>query len=234
MAAFNPHHGPILEPEEHVAWVRLGRAVPIEPVACAACRAGLLDSGAARATCCALGKATRGHNSVTALLRATAQSCDHTAEMEVPGLILCTDLRPADVLTSALGNAYTALDISICSPHAQKAGPDCTRSRPAAKLDCYGPHLPSLLRQDISYTPIVWSACGRPPPRHVDRFALSVHPSRANGSSCWPFVDFPAPLDTERRCSGNCLCARFLLHLTEAACDDASKGGRRRTIRQET
>ena len=38
---------------------------------------------------------------VTALIHAAAQSCDHTAEME------------------GLGNAYTALDILICSPHAQ-------------------------------------------------------------------------------------------------------------------
>ena len=68
--------------------------------------------------------------------------------------------RPADVLTSALGNVCTALDISICSPHAQQAGPDCTRSWLVAKLDYHGLHLPSLLRQTISYTPIVWSACG--------------------------------------------------------------------------
>ena len=46
-----------------------------------------------------------------------------------------TDLRPAEILSSALGNAHTALDISICSPHAQQAGSDCTRSSPAAKMD---------------------------------------------------------------------------------------------------
>ena len=55
--------------------------------------------------------------------------------MEVPGLIPGTDLRPADVLTSALGNAYTALDVSICSPHASEAGVDCTQSRVQAKLE---------------------------------------------------------------------------------------------------
>ena len=38
------------------------------------------------------------------------------------------------------GKAYTALDISICSPHAQ-ASPDCTQSRLAAKRDHDGPHL---------------------------------------------------------------------------------------------
>ena len=84
--------------------------------------------------------------------------------MEVPGLIPGTDLRPADVLTSALGNAYTALDVSICSPHALEAGTDCTQSSMEAKLEHYGPHLATLLRQNISYTPIVWSAYGRPHP----------------------------------------------------------------------
>ena len=100
--------------------------------------------------------------------------------MEVPGLIPGTDLRPADVLTSALGNAYTALDVSICSPHASEAGVDCTQSRVQAKLEHYGPHLAALLRQNISYTPIVWSAYGRPHPDMLtDRFALSQQIHRA-------------------------------------------------------
>ena len=47
-------------------------------------------------------------------------------------------------------------------PHAQQAVSDCTQTRHEAKLAYYGPHIPSLLRQYISYTPIVWSACGRP------------------------------------------------------------------------
>ena len=48
-------------------------------------------------------------------LHAAAQSCDHSAELDVPGLGLMpgTDLRPADVLTSALSDAYTALDTSV-------------------------------------------------------------------------------------------------------------------------
>ena len=71
-----------------------------QPVPCAACQSRSLDRGAAHATCCALGEATRGHNAVTALVHAAAQSCDCTAEAEVPGLIPGTDLSPADVLTS--------------------------------------------------------------------------------------------------------------------------------------
>ena len=91
------------------------------------------------------------------LIHAAAQQCDHTSEMEVPGLIPGTDLRPADVLTSALGNAYTALDVSICSPHALEAGTDCTQSRVEAKLEHYGPRLPFFAR--TSPTP---RSCGVP------------------------------------------------------------------------
>ena len=160
----NPRHGPTLDADEYIDSVRfrLGCAGPTEPVTCAAFNSGSLDTGAAHASCCALGEATRGHNAVSSLIHAAAQQCDHTSEMEVPGLIPGTDLRPADVLTSALGNAYTALDVSICSPHALEAGTDCTQSRVEAKLEHYGTHLAALLRQNISYIPIVWSAYGRP------------------------------------------------------------------------
>ena len=115
------------------AWAVLGS------ITCAACNSGILDTGAAHASCCALGEATLGHNAVSSLIHAAAQQCDHTSEMEVPGLIPGTDLRPADVLTLALGNAYTALDVSICSPHALEAGTDCTQSRVQAKLEYSGP-----------------------------------------------------------------------------------------------
>ena len=151
----SPRHGSTLDADEYVDSVRfrLGCAGPAEPITCAACNSGILDTGAAHASCCALGEATRGHNAVSSLIHAAAQQCDHTSEMEVPGLIPGTDLRPVDVLTSALGNAYTALDVSVCSPHASEAGTDCTQTRVEAKLEHYGPHLPALLRQNISYPP---------------------------------------------------------------------------------
>ena len=119
MWRLNPHHGAVMEPAESVDSVRLrlGCAGPWEPVPCAACQNGSLDTGAALATCCAVGEATRGHNAVTSLVHAAAQSCDYTAEMEVLGLIPGTDL-----------------DISIWSPHAQQAGADCTQTRNEAKL----------------------------------------------------------------------------------------------------
>ena len=100
MWRLNPPHGAVMEPEECVDSVRLrlGCAGPCEPVPCAACQNGSFDTGAAHATCCAVGEATRGHNAVTTLVHAAAQSCDCTAEMEVPGLTPGGDLRPADVL----------------------------------------------------------------------------------------------------------------------------------------
>ena len=126
-------------------------------MSCAACQSGSLEKGAAYTTCCALGEATRGHNAVTALVDAEAQSCDCTAET-----LALTSSPPAFPPPSALRNSYTALDISICSPHAQQAGSDCTQTRHEAKLAYYGAHIPSLLRHNISCTPIVWSANGRP------------------------------------------------------------------------
>ena len=130
--------------EEYVDSVRLrlNCAGLCEPVPCAACQPRSLDTGAAHATCCALGEATRGHNAVTAQEHAAAQSWDCTSDFFVPGLNLGTDLRPADVFTSNLGNSYTALDISICSQHAQQAGSDSSQSRLGAKLAHCGPHLP--------------------------------------------------------------------------------------------
>ena len=70
-------------PEEYVDSVRLrlGCTGPCEPVPCAACQNGSLDTGAAHATCCAVGDATRGHNAVTTMVHAAAQSCDCTAGM---------------------------------------------------------------------------------------------------------------------------------------------------------
>ena len=143
--------------------------------------------------------------------------------MEVPGLIPGTDLRPADILTSALGNAYTALDVSICSPHASEAGADCTQSRVQAKLEHYGPHLATLLRQNISYSPIVWSAYGRPHPdtlavlRSLSKSIARKHNvasaevvfhrlhssitleiwrrSARQVRACWPVTALPADLD---------------------------------------
>ena len=82
-------------------------------------------------------------------------------------------------------------DISICSPHAQQAGSDCTQTRREAKLACYGPHIPSLLRQNISHTTIVWSACRRP---HRETLTVLRSLTRANAT----LSPLPGNLETQR------------------------------------
>ena len=61
MWRLNRHHGAVMEPEEYVDSVRLclGCAGPCEPVPWAACQTESLDTGAAHATCCAVGEAQR-------------------------------------------------------------------------------------------------------------------------------------------------------------------------------
>ena len=82
--------------------------------------------------------------------------------METEGLIPGTELRPADVLTTAVGaGGYTAGDLSVASPDAIAAGDDACESRVGEKHDKYDPHDDALARQGIKYRPLVISAFGR-------------------------------------------------------------------------
>ena len=173
-------HGSTLEADEYVDSVRfrLGCAGPAEPTTCAACNSGILDTGAAHASCCALGEATRGHNAVSSRFMQLAQQCDsHAPSSEVPGLIP-HGFKARTSSPSALGTP-TLHRTCPSAPRTPEAGVDCTQSRVEAKLEHYGPHLPALLRQNISCTPIVWSAYGRPHPDTLHRFALSQQIHRA-------------------------------------------------------
>ena len=181
----NPRHGPTLEADEYVDSVRfrLGCAGPAEPITCAACNSGILDTGAAHASCCALGEATRGHNAVTSLLHAAAQQCDHTSEMEVPGLIPGTDLRPADVLTSAWA-----------MPTRRSTCPFVPRMLWRLALTARSPGW----RPNLNVTALTWQPSfvkTSPTPnrverlwatsrRHVDRFALPQQIHRAQTQHC--------------------------------------------------
>ena len=111
--ALSPHKGPVLDSAEHTEAVRLrlGIAGPTEPVACLRCGKGTLDSNGAHALCCAKGEITRGHNRVVKVVHDVASACDANTELEAPGLIPHTRLRPADILTGAIGNGRHALDI---------------------------------------------------------------------------------------------------------------------------
>ena len=182
----NKHRGPLLSCEEFLEAVRirLGCAGPTECVPCARCGETLFDSSGSHAACCAIAESTRGHYGVVKQVLGRVQQCDPSAETEVLGLIPGTDLRPADILTQALGNCLTALDVGITSPDARYAGLDCTESMVQRKLEHYRSHLPTLERQNIEYIPLVWSSYGRPNARTVTVLrTLSKRISRRRGTT---------------------------------------------------
>ena len=141
----NPRRGPILHPDAFVDAVRfgLGCAGSTERTVCAACDTGLLGTGAKHASCCALSEGHAWSQPVVQIIQEAAHSCDTSAATEVSGLAAGTELHPADVRTSAIGN-LSALDVLICSPRAQEAGLDCTQTTVANKLAYYGPHQNTL------------------------------------------------------------------------------------------
>ena len=129
MWLLNPDHRTVTELEESVdcAWAALGHANP-----CLALPATLdpWTSGAAHATCCVVGEATRGHNAVTTLVHAAAQSFDCTAEMEVTGLIPGTDLRGLRTSSPLPWATPTPPLTSRSAPHTlSRPAPDCTQTR---------------------------------------------------------------------------------------------------------
>ena len=96
----------------------------------------LLDPCCRHALLCAPGESTRGHNEVRDCLLDFARLADSTSEPEVLGLIASAPgLRPADVLTKALGESQsTALDVGVAAPGAHGAGDDCTESMRRTKV----------------------------------------------------------------------------------------------------
>ena len=82
--------------------------------------------------------------------------------------------KSRNVLSAALGNTLTALDLSLCSLHAS-GGFDCTGTAVTAKR-APSPALARFAPIRISCMPIAWSAYGRPH-RHDDRSALSLSPN---------------------------------------------------------
>ena len=99
-------------------------------------------------------------------------------------ILIINMLRPADVLTTALGHASTALDIGICSPDAQNAGADCADTMYLRKMAYYQPHFAALERQNIEYMPITWSCYGRPHARTTSALrTLSTRIARRRGTA---------------------------------------------------
>ena len=136
-----------MEPEEHTDSIRLPLdcARPCEPVPCAACQHSSLDTNAAHATCSVVGKVTRGHNAVTTLVHAIAQSCDCTAEMESSLALTCV--------------------LRMFSPmhRATPAPPSISRSalRTHNRLVLIARRPDTMPNSPTMGTPIVWSAYGR-------------------------------------------------------------------------
>jgi len=118
-------------------------------------------------------------------------------EIEPMGLVPGTQLRPADILTGALGHGLVALDIGIASPDAMGAGQDCTQSMADRKVTKYEPHRAVLDWQNIIYKPLTFSCYGR---LHPDTTAtlrtLAQRIARRRGCSAgeWRFRRLRAKL----------------------------------------
>ena len=143
---------------------------------CVARKTGLLDTGALHASNCALSKATRGHNAVAQIVQEAADAGDTSAETEASGLIPGTELRPADVLTSALGNACQLWT----SPSALPTLMRLASTAPSPWLTASSPTTASLEHPPSTTHP----PSGAPmadPLQHVDRLAQSqqVHLAQA-------------------------------------------------------
>ena len=122
--ALNINRGPVLSDCDFIEAlrIRLGIAGPIDIVACTLCGEVPTEGLSPHALCCAKAECTRGHTSVTRQLAEEIGTVDPTMEVEPAGLIPGTSLRPADILTGALGNGLVAIDIGIASPDAQGVG----------------------------------------------------------------------------------------------------------------
>ena len=197
--ALSPHRGPVIDDEDYMEAVRLrlGIAGPIDVVPCALCGEGLMDNSGAHALCCARAESTRGHNNVTRQLAEEISCVDPAMELEPMGLVPGTQLRPADILTGALGHGLVALDIGISSPDATGAGSDCTQRMVERKVNKYAPHQLILDRQNITYRPLAFSCYGR---LHPDTTAtlrtLAQRIARRRGCSAgeWRFRRLRAKL----------------------------------------
>ena len=167
MWTLSRHKGKPLAPDDFIdaLRIRLGIAGPCELLPCELCGAELMDAAGAHALCCARAESTRGHHGVARTLFDEVAIVDPAAELEAPGLIPGTLLRPADVLTSAAGAGLTALDIGIASPDAANAGNDCVVSMYGRKEAYYAEYEPALACQNVVYQPMVFSCYGRPHPR---------------------------------------------------------------------
>ena len=200
--ALNKHRGPAMDAATYTdaLRVRLGVAGPAAPLPCELCGQSLLDAAGSHALCCAKAESTRGHHGVSRTIFGMATQVDPAAEMEAPGLIPGTLLRPADVLTGALGVGLTAIDIGIASPDAQHAGDDCLEAMYTRKVSHYEDHREALDRQNITYEPMLFSCYGRPHARATTLLCtLAKRIARRRGCSAgeWDYKRLRAAVGVE-------------------------------------
>ena len=147
-----------LEPDVYVDAVRLrlGAAGGL-PTECRVCGRTVVIDGA-HALCCASGPGTRGHNEARDLLLALARQGDPHAVPEALGLLpAAPDLRPADVLTCAVGgNGLVALDVGIASPDSQAAvaSGDALETMRRRKTRVYAVHEEAMRMCGLTYSPL--------------------------------------------------------------------------------
>ena len=208
------HHALTLEPEEYVDSVRmrLGCAVSTEPVASAA--ASLASWARALLTPLAVPLARLHVSTTRSHPHAVAQSCGHTAGMEVLGLILGTDPHLGPRHRTGHLDPLTAHPADWPKLHPFQAG-------------CQARHLPSLLHQNTSYTPDSSECLWETPPGHQLRqlaaqpaSSASLEETLAHGFHCW-FRFWPS------RCWTTCSLLRaHVLALSRALpCPSALRSG---------
>ena len=158
--------GAVMNAQAYVLAVRkrLGCQLLAEPVQCHLC-GKLMDTRLYHAECCAVGEATIGHYKVCRKLYDGVVLADSRARTETRGLCEASDVRPADIYTSAaLPGREAALDVTVVSPEASRAGQDCLQTAYSDKIRKYRRYFPELNQQGIAFRPLVWSTEGAPHP----------------------------------------------------------------------
>jgi len=153
---------------------RLGCRTYTGDAACRLCGAHL-DAQLEHAEICCTAEATRGHYAVVRSIVHGLKLADPAVTTEPRGLTSHAS-RPADIFTTAaVPGRSAALDVCVASQSAAAAQGDAAESAFRRKLRHYRREIPELAQAGIVYSPLVWTADGRPHPAVVRtlRFAAT-------------------------------------------------------------
>lgn len=130
------------------------------------CGEATLDAYGIHSLFCAGPEATRSHTEVKECLLNLASKVDLAAESEPVSLVASRPgLRPADVPTaSTTQGTIAALDVGITAPSHADGDVHCTQRYKQRKHGKHAKVFDDLARQGVQYTPLIWSAWGRPHP----------------------------------------------------------------------